>query len=219
MNDAVIINPPQPANASVIWLHGLGADGHDFESIITHFSPTVTKHTRFIFPHAPLREITINMGMRMRGWYDVAAMNLTKQQDEKGIRESERLIHTFIQTELQANITSQRIILAGFSQGGAIALHTGLRYPQSLGGIMALSTYLPLADTLITEKQAENDNIAIFMGHGLHDPVIGVAQGQKSKEHLESLGYHVEWHEYTMEHHINMAEIADIGQWLTTRLG
>lgn len=218
MSNAVIINPTHPANASVIWLHGLGADGHDFESIINYLPQSIIEYTRFIFPHAPLREITINMGMRMRAWCDVVSQNLTQQQDEVSIRESEQLIHTFIETELQAGITSQRIILAGFSQGGAIALDTGLRYSKALGGIIAISTYLPLADKLANERHNANINIPIFMGHGLHDPVIDITQGQQSKTQLESLGYQIQWHEYSMEHHINDKEIADIGEWLAARL-
>lgn len=218
MSNAVIITPSHPVTTSIIWLHGLGADGHDFESILTYLPKSVTEQTRFIFPHAPLREITINMGMRMRGWYDVMNINLTKQQDTKGIHESERLVHTWIQRELEVGIPSQKIILVGFSQGGAIALHTGLRYPQPLGGIMGLSTYLPLAETVEIERHKANNSIAIFMGHGLHDPVIGITQARQSKQLLESLDYSIEYHEYSMEHQINMQEIADIGQWLETRL-
>ena len=214
--DAIIINPPQPATASVIWLHGLGANGHDFEPIVSELPKNITCYTRFIFPHAPSRPITINGGMIMPGWYDIFGMDLTAQQDVQGIRESEKLVCHYLAQEIQQGIASQRIILAGFSQGGAIALQTGLRYPQPLAGIMALSTYLPLINTVAQERQLANQTTPIFMVHGQHDPVIALSHAQRSCAYLEELGYRVEWHDYPMAHQVNDAEINAIGYWLQT---
>jgi phospholipase/carboxylesterase len=216
--DAIIINPPQPATASVIWLHGLGANGHDFEPIVPELPRDITRYTRFIFPHAPSRPITINGGMVMPGWYDVFGMDLTVQQDTQGIRESEQIVCRYLAQEIKQGIAAQRIILAGFSQGGAIALQTGLRYPQPLAGIMALSTYLPLIDTVVQERQIANQTIPIFMAHGQQDPVIALLHAQRSHAYLEELGYRVEWHDYPMAHQVNAAEISDIGYWLQTCL-
>jgi phospholipase/carboxylesterase len=216
--NAVIINPPKSATAAIIWLHGLGANGHDFEPIVPYLSSELTEHTRFIFPHAPHRPITINMGMVMPGWYDVVAADLTAQQDAVGIRDSEKLLQDYIKREIERGISPQRIVLAGFSQGGAIALHTGLRYSETLAGIMALSAYLPLADTVANEVHEANRLIPIFMAHGQHDPVIHLAQAEQSYVFLEQLGYEVEWHDYRMDHQICPDEINDINHWLTARL-
>lgn len=212
--NAIIVEPAQPATASIIWLHGLGANGHDFEPIVSELPRKLTCHTRFIFPHAPQRPISINGGMTMRGWYDIIHLDLTLQQDDQGIYESEQLLKTYIHQESEAGIPNQRIILAGFSQGGAIALHTGLRYTMSLGGIMALSTYLPLSDQIEAEIHPTNRNISIFMGHGEFDPVIPLHQAQSSRKQLEQLGYPIQWHTYRMGHHVNYQEIQDIGHWL-----
>jgi len=217
MNE-VIINPPKTATACVIWLHGLGADGHDFEPIVPEFPREVTETTRFIFPHAPRRAITINGGMMMRGWYDVVAMDLTVKQDVTGTLHSQQLINEYLAQQIKQGIASNRIVLAGFSQGGAIALHTGLRYPNKLAGILALSTYLPLADTVVAEAHTANQQTAIFMGHGAHDPVIPVQYGEKSCAYLQQLGYSVEWHSYVMQHNVIANEIADIGHWLQQQL-
>lgn len=216
--NAIIVEPPQSATASVIWLHGLGANGHDFEPIVSELPQNLTCHTRFIFPHAPQRSIAINGGMIMRGWYDVAHLDLTFQQDIQGIYESEHILKTYLSKEIEAGILSQQIVLAGFSQGGAIALHTGLRYTSPLAGIMALSTYLPLSDQVETEIHPTNRNISIFMGHGEFDQVIPLNQAQSSRNRLEQLGYVIQWHTYRMEHHVNYQEIQDIGDWLSQRL-
>jgi phospholipase/carboxylesterase len=216
--NAIIINPPQPATASVIWLHGLGANGHDFEPIVPELPQNITRYTRFIFPHAPARPITINGGMVMPGWYDVLGMDLTVPEDEPGIRESENLICNYLAQEIEQGIATQRIILAGFSQGGAIALQTGLRYPQPLAGIMALSTYLPLINTVAQERHLANQTIPIFMAHGQQDSVIALLHAQRSHAYLAELGYRVEWHDYPMAHQVNEAEISDIGYWLQTSL-
>jgi phospholipase/carboxylesterase len=216
--DAIIINPPQPATASVIWLHGLGANGHDFEPIVPELPKEITRYTRFIFPHAPARPITINGGMIMPGWYDVFGMDLTVQQDVQGIRESEQIVHHYLAQEIKQGISTQRIVLAGFSQGGAIVLHTGLRYPQPLAGIMALSTYLPLIDTVVQERHLANQPTPIFLAHGQQDSVIALLHAQRSRAYLEQLGYRVEWHDYPMAHQVNAAEIRDISYWLQTNL-
>jgi phospholipase/carboxylesterase len=216
--NAVVIEPPEHATASVLWLHGLGANGHDFEPIVPELPNHLTRHTRFIFPHAPQRAITINGGMVMPGWYDVANPNLTMQQDAEGIHDSERILHSYIAHEMKASIPASRIILAGFSQGGAIALQTGLRYPHTLAGILVLSSYLPLANTVAAEIHPANRNTPIFMGHGELDPVIGLVHAQASRELLETLGYRVEWHSYRMEHNVSTAEIIDLSRWLSTHL-
>jgi len=213
--NAVIIEPQKSATASVIWLHGLGASGYDFEPIVPELSQDLTGHTRFIFPHAPNRPVTINMNMVMPAWYDVVTQDLTQWQDSHGIRASEKIVHDFINNERRRGIDSQRIVLAGFSQGGAIALHTGLRYSDTLAGIMILSAYLPLENTVMDEKQEANEKIPIFMAHGQFDPVIPMAQAQHSRTILEKMGYAIEWHDYAMEHAVNAQEIADINQWLS----
>jgi phospholipase/carboxylesterase len=218
MNDAIIIEPPKTATATVIWLHGLGANGHDFEPIVPQLTSTVTHHTRFIFPHAPHRPITINGGMMMPGWYDVKAMDLTAEEDAQGIQESEKILKDYIAQEIERGISAQHIILAGFSQGGAIALYTGLRYPETLAGVMALSSYLPLAETLEKQRHEANDLVPIFMAHGQHDPVILFAQAEQSYVLLEQLGYKVEFHDYRMEHQVCQDEIVDINHWLSARL-
>ncbi|MCW8992571.1 MAG: alpha/beta hydrolase [Gammaproteobacteria bacterium] len=215
--DALVIEPQQPASAAVIWLHGLGADGHDFEPIVPELGLGEAP-IRFIFPHAPQRPVTVNMGMRMRAWYDITAPDLSQGQDEAGTRESERLLQAWIEHEMEQGIPAERIILAGFSQGGAIALHTGLRYPQRLGGILALSTYLPLADSVADEKHAANTDIPVFMAHGSDDPIIPLAFAAQSRDRLLSLGHTVEWHEYPMPHSVCMEEIQAIGVWLRQRL-
>jgi len=215
---AIVIEPQRPADAAVIWLHGLGADGYDFEPIVPQLG-LEDLAIRFILPHAPTRPVTINNGYVMRAWYDITAPDLSQGQDAEGTRESERQIQAWIRHQLDDGIGSERILLAGFSQGGAIALHTGLRYPQTLGGILALSTYLPLADTVADERHAANSGIPIFMAHGNGDPVIPIVHAQRSREWLVALGHEVEWHEYTMAHSVCPAEIEAIGGWIRGRMG
>lgn len=216
--NAVIINPKNTATASVIWLHGLGADGHDFEPIVAEFPRSLTDHIRFIFPHAPHRSITINGGMVMRAWYDVINPDLTYEQDSRGTQDSARIVQEYITQQITAGIPSDRIVLAGFSQGGAIALYTGLRYYQPLAGILALSCYLPLADHTEVEKHAANQATKILMLHGQFDPVIPVKQGELSINLLKQLGYAAQWRAYPMQHSVHPKEIIDIAHWLGERL-
>jgi phospholipase/carboxylesterase len=205
------------ADASVIWLHGLGADGHDFEPVVPELRLPPALGVRFVFPHAPVRPVTLNMGMRMRAWYDVVQLG-GGSEDGEGIRASQALTEGFIARERERGIAPGRIVLAGFSQGGAIALHTGLRHAERLAGILALSTYLPLADSLATEASGANRDVPIFMAHGRFDEVIPMARAQQSRARLESLGYAVSWQEYPMPHSVCGAQIADIAAWLLKRL-
>lgn len=207
------------AKASVIWLHGLGADGHDFEPIVPELRLPASLPVRFVFPHAPVRPVTLNGGMAMRAWYDIIALGGNAQQDEQGIRQSEAQVHALIRRENERGIATGQIVLAGFSQGGAVALHTGVRYPERLAGIMGLSTYLPLAESVAAERSNANTQTPVFMAHGTGDPVLPMQLGQWSREHLESLGYAVEWHDYPMQHAVCLEEIQAIGAWLQRVLG
>lgn len=202
------------ASATVIWLHGLGADGHDFEPIVPELTLPRDAGVRFIFPHAPVRPVTLNAGMAMRAWYDILGLGPDREEDAAGIRASEEQVRKLIERENQRGIPSARIVLAGFSQGGAIVLHTGLRYPERLAGIMALSTYLPLDGTLSAERHAGNQDTPIFMAHGTQDPVLPVSMGTRSRDLLQQHGHPVEWHDYPMEHQVCMEEIRAIGDWL-----
>ncbi len=206
------------AQGSVIWLHGLGADGHDFEAIVPELGVADQLSLRFVFPHAPMRPVTINGGMTMRAWYDILTLERGGPQDEAGIRESGRLLELLIEREHQRDIPHDKIVLAGFSQGGAIALHTALRYPHRLAGLMALSTWLPLQDSFDTEvvgnARAQSQELPVFMAHGSSDPMLPMALGQQSCETLEKAGYAVEWHDYPMAHAVCAEEIADIRNWL-----
>ncbi len=203
---------------SVIWLHGLGADGHDFEAIVPELGVADQLSLRFVFPHAPMRPVTINGGMTMRAWYDILTLERGGPQDEAGIRESGRLLELLIEREHQRDIPHDKIVLAGFSQGGAIALHTALRYPNRLAGLMALSTWLPLQDSFDTEvvgnTRAQSQELPVFMAHGSFDPMLPMALGQQSCETLGKAGYSVEWHDYPMAHAVCAEEIADIRNWL-----
>lgn len=201
---------------SIIWLHGLGADGEDFVPIAEEMDLPVA--VRYLFPHAPKRPVTINGGFIMRAWYDIAAATIDAQQDATGIRAAQAAIETLIAQETQRGTAPENIYLAGFSQGGAIALHTGLRHTQRLGGIIALSTYLLLAEALAQEASAAAQNIPIFMAHGRSDPVVPYALGKASAEKLSELGYQPEWHEYAMPHSVCMEEVSDVAAWLTHRL-
>lgn len=207
---------PDPAWA-VIWLHGLGADGRDFEPIVPELVSKAWPPIRFVFPHAPVRAVTINGGMRMRAWYDILGTQIAARQDEAGMRESVLALDELVERETRRGIPAARIVLAGFSQGGAIALAGGLRHPRGLGGIVALSTYLPMAARGDAEFSAENRGVPVFMAHGSADPVVPESLGVASREFLEKLGYPVEWHSYRMPHSVCAEEIADLARWLTAR--
>jgi phospholipase/carboxylesterase len=215
---AVMIEPTTKARAGVIWLHGLGADGHDFESLLPHLGLPSAAGIRFVFPHAPYRPVTINGGMRMRAWYDISGA-IPPREDDRGIRESELDLRRLIEREIEAGIPPERILLAGFSQGGAIVLHTGLRYPQRLAGILALSTYLPLADTVKQEAHPASRSVPILMAHGSEDAIIPMPRARNSFDLLATLGYPIEWREYSMGHSVCAEEIADISVWLRRIIG
>ena len=199
--------------AAVIWMHGLGADGHDFEPIVPELGLPAALRVRFIFPHAPVRPVTLNGGMAMRAWYDILELGGVRE-DGEGLRQSQAEVEALIANEAARGIAAGRIVLAGFSQGGAIAFQAGLRHPKRLAGIMALSTYLPLAGTVEAERHAANRDLPIFMAHGTMDPMISIGRAQQSRKMLEALGYPVEWREYPMPHSVCPQEIADISAWL-----
>lgn len=203
---------------SILWLHGLGADGNDFAPIVPALVDPAWPPLRFVFPHAPVRPVTINNGMSMRAWYDIAAFDLNARQDEAGMRASIGEVETLIEREHSRGVPSERIVLAGFSQGGAIALAAGLRHPQRLAGIVALSTYLPLHAALAGERSASNAATPIFWGHGSVDPVVVLQRGIDSRDLLQSLGYPLEWHTYPMAHAVCPEEIGDLRRWLAQRL-
>lgn len=215
---AVEIETADHPTHSVIWLHGLGADGHDFAPILPDLVSPQWPALRFVFPHAPVRPVTINGGMPMRAWYDIFGFDLLSKQDEAGTRQSIAQVDALIAREQERGVPSERILLAGFSQGGAIALAGGLRHPQKLAGIIALSTYLPIAATLADERSAANANVPIFWGHGTLDPVVILQRGIDSRAALEALGYKVDWHTYPMPHSVCPEEIADLRQWMGERL-
>lgn len=202
------------AKYSVIWLHGLGADGHDFEPIVPELQFRQKASTRFIFPHAPVRPVTLNMGYEMPAWFDIFAIAEAAQQDEAGIREAADSIHDLIEQEHARGIPHEHIVLAGFSQGGALALFQGLRNPQRLAGILAMSTYLPLSDQLASELIPANLQTPIFMAHGTQDPVVPISLGQLSRQKLQQLGCAVQWQDYPMQHSVIPEEIDDISHWL-----
>jgi phospholipase/carboxylesterase len=208
---------PDPRHA-VIWLHGLGADGHDFEPIVPELVDRSWPALRFGFPYAPVRPITINGGMAMRAWYDISGLEIAQRQDEAGIRDSIRLLGELIDRETARGIASANIFIAGFSQGGAIVLAGGIRCAQRLGGIVALSTYLPMAEKTDVEANAANRNVPVFMAHGMLDPTIPHALGEMSRDYLSQRGYVVDWHAYPMAHQVCAEEIADLKRWLAVRL-
>ena len=208
---------PNPRHA-VIWLHGLGADGHDFEPIVPELVDSAWPPVRFVFPNAPMRPITINGGMSMRAWYDISGQEIAQRQDEVGIRASIVLLDELIEREVTRGVASENILLAGFSQGGAIVLSGGIRHARKLGGIIALSTYLPMAEKTDAEAAAANRNTPLFMAHGKLDPTISHALGEMSREYLLQRGYAVEWHSYPMAHQVCAEEIADLKHWIGGRL-
>jgi phospholipase/carboxylesterase len=215
----VEIEPRVPARSAVVWLHGLGADGHDFEPIVPLLGLDDDLGVRFVFPHAPRRPVTINMGLVMPAWYDILSLDLRRDHDEKGIRESAGLVRDLIARENERGVPNERIVLAGFSQGGAIALHVGLRHEETFAGIMALSCYLVREEELETERSEANRETPIFQAHGVADPMVPVQRGEASHRRLVEWGYDAEWHTYEMGHEVHPDEIRAIGKWLGTRLG
>ena len=204
---------PQP-DAAIIWLHGLGADGHDFEPVVPELVRRGERAWRFVFPHATPRPVTLNGGMRMRAWYDILGLDRKAREDEAGFRDPDRAIRALIAEQIARGIPAGRIVLAGFSQGGAVSLYTAPRYPERLAGVMALSAYLPLASLLDGERSPANDGLSIFMAHGLADGTLPIAMGLESRDELRTHGYAVEWHQYPMAHAVCSAEIADIREYL-----
>jgi phospholipase/carboxylesterase len=215
--EAIEVETGKSPTASVIWLHGLGADGNDFVPIVNELDLAGAPAIRFVFPHAPVRPVTINNGMMMRAWYDVLFGDLeggSKRADERGVRESQAQVEALIEREAGRGIATEKIVLAGFSQGGAVTLQTGLRYPKKLAGLMALSTYLPLAESLPQEAAPANRQTPIFMAHGTYDGVIPLVMGAGSMTLLTGMGHPVEWRQYPMQHSVCPQEIEDIGAWL-----
>jgi phospholipase/carboxylesterase len=219
MNDLlphITLQTGQSPTYSIIWLHGLGANGSDFVPIVDEIK--LPHAVRYIFPHAPKRPVTVNGGFIMPAWYDIRTDDINEGQDAEGIRESQRAVDALLAQEVAAGIAPSHIFLAGFSQGGAIALHCGLRSAQRLGGILALSTYLPLAETVAAEAHPSAADVPIFIAHGRNDPIVPYALGKASLERLTALGYSVEWHEYAMPHTVCMEEVEAIEDWLRARM-
>ena len=215
--EAIEVDTGKNPSSSVIWMHGLGADGNDFVPIVNELDLDGAPAIRFVFPHAPMRAVTINNGMVMRAWYDVSLGDLdgnSRRADERGVRESQSQITALIEREAKRGVEPERVVLAGFSQGGAVALQTGLRHPRKLAGVMALSCYLPLAESLPQEAAAANRATPIFMAHGTYDPLIPIVAAAGSMTYLTGLGFSVEWRQYSMPHSVCPQEIEDIGTWL-----
>ena len=212
--EGVEIETGRNPQAAVIWLHGLGADGHDFEPIVPELVQLSERALRFIFPHAPMRPVTLNAGYVMRAWYDIIAIDRRAAEDESGIRASQALITQLIRRENDRGIGTEHIVLAGFSQGGAMALFSGTRYPERLAGIIGLSCYQILAGRFAAERDPANQATPIFLAHGMQDPVVMPALGEAACRQLEAAGYAVEWHAYSMPHSVCPQEVADIATWL-----
>jgi len=207
---------PDPRHA-VVWLHGLGADGHDFEPIVPHLGSAARRPVRFVFPHAPVRPVTINGGMPMRAWYDIAGMDIGQKQDLEGIVASVRLTARLLDEQIALGVPAEQLVLAGFSQGGAIALRCGLARSQALAGVVGLSTYLPEADTLSRWAHQASASVPVFMAHGSQDPVVPVALGEAGARQLEAAGYLVQWQTWPMAHAVCAEEIAALDHWLEER--
>ncbi len=213
--DFIEINPSGDPAAVIIWLHGLGADGHDFEAIVPELRLPASLPVRYVFPHAPERAVTINGGVVMRAWFDVYDFDLSADSvDQDQFLESADMLRALIENELQSGMASNRIVLAGFSQGGAIVLHTGLQYPKQLAGILAMSMHLPVIPALAPSLSPANKRVPVLMAHGQTDPVIPVSSAIETRQALTALGYTVDWHEYPMAHTVCADEIEDIRTWL-----
>jgi phospholipase/carboxylesterase len=214
----VVLEPASPADAAVIWLHGLGADGRDFVPIVPELGLPAAHRIRFIFPHAPVRRVTLNGHMPMRAWFDIYSLDREGPQDREGIEASRDRILARIGDLTDSGIAASRIVLAGFSQGGAIALHTALRYAPGLAGLLPLSTYLPQAATLTAETAVAPKALSVLMMHGRFDPVLPIGLGEAARDQVQQLGYAVDWRHYAMQHQVCMEQITEIGEWLVGRL-
>jgi phospholipase/carboxylesterase len=214
MLETIEVETAAKPNAAVIWLHGLGADGHDFEPIVPEIVHRRERAWRFVFPNAPVRPVTINGGMRMRAWYDIKGLDRHAAEDVAGFRETDAQVRQLIAREAERGIPANRVVLAGFSQGGAVSLYTALRLSEKLAGVMALSCYLPVESTFGAERAPANDATPIFMAHGQADATLPMAMGSSSRNFLKAQGYTIEWHEYPMAHAVCVAEIADIREFL-----
>lgn len=218
LSPVVVETGPEP-DACVIWLHGLGADGHDFEPLVPELRLPASWSIRFVFPNAPVRPVTLNGGVAMRAWYDFLSLDLGRAENSQQMGESVSAVLGLIDTEHRRGIESERIIVAGFSQGGVIALHAALRYPSRLGGVVALSTYLPGSEALAEDLSGANRSLAVFLAHGELDPIIPLTAGRAAAIQLKTWGYETEPHEYTMPHSVCPEEIQDLKAWLSKRLG
>lgn len=214
MLESIQIETAPNPTAAVIWLHGLGADGHDFEPVVPQIVRRGERAWRFVFPHAPVRPVTLNNGMSMRAWYDILGFDRSAAEDREGFQATDALVRELIAREAARGIPAGRVVLAGFSQGGAVTLYTGLRLTERLAGLMVLSSYLPLAASLVAERAAANAAVPIFMAHGFDDPVLPIGMGLKSRDFLKGEGYPVEWHQYRMPHSVCEQEIGDIREFL-----
>jgi len=217
LNPSIVVEPTSPATAAVIWLHGLGADGHDFEGILPQLNLATNHGIRFIFPHAPVQPVTVNNGMEMRSWYDIFSMDIADRVDISGIDQSAMVVNELIAQQLAQGIQANKIVVAGFSQGGLVVLQAGLNCDEAIAGILALSTYYP--DSCFNENSVKNNALPIFMAHGNYDQVIPVSIAKASKAFLESKDFSIEWHSYPMEHSVCMPEMDDIAAWLNKVLG
>ena len=213
--DCVVLEPGRPADAAVIWLHGLGASGHDFPPVVAELGLPEDHAIRFVFPHAPRIPVTINGGMVMPAWYDILNMDFDQRRvDEDGVRASATRLEDLVARERERGVPAARTVLAGFSQGGAIALHAGLRHPERLAGVLALSTYLAVDGDAEDERAASNLDVPILQCHGSQDPMVPMTKGEAARDRLRELGYEVEWEDYPMQHQVCMEEIERIGAWL-----
>ena len=216
--DTVEVGGGEKPDGTVIWLHGLGADGHDFEPIVAELDLDKQADLRFVFPHAPVRPVTINGGIPMRAWYDVMSLDRSGPQDEAGIRDSAETLKRLIEREHDRGVDYDRVVLAGFSQGGAIAMHTAMRFPEKLAGLMALSTWMPLEATIDGEvmqsPESQPRDLPVLMAHGSFDPMLPIAVGQHARDIMQKAGFNVQWHEFPMAHAVCAEEIAEIRRWL-----
>jgi phospholipase/carboxylesterase len=212
--EAVTVETAPDPSFTIIWLHGLGADGHDFEPLVPELVGAEMPALRFVFPHAPVRPVTINNGYQMRAWYDIIGIDRRSTEDFAGINASAAAIDSLIRRENDRGIATQRVALAGFSQGGAMALHVATRHPEKLAGVIALSCYLPLASELATARHAANQATPVFMAHGTQDPVVPYPLGEESRQLLVSAGFTVEWHSYPMPHALCEPEVGDLRKFL-----